>query len=82
MEETARLIAREEQEVPTDFDGLCRWMGYRPHLLRHAIGRATRRDTVIARLKAAGIKYHNSDEVLADAFLAEIAPVQMLEAAE
>jgi len=63
-----------EAEVPTDFDGLAKWLGYgKPGTLKKAIRDLTDRADIIAALTAAGVDYADNSDRLASAFIAEIA---------
>jgi hypothetical protein len=80
----AELIRTSEAVRADTFDGLARQMGFRPNLLRNAIGTLSDRKLIIRRLREAGVRYYDADLQLADAYLSEIAVSvpHLMEAAE
>lgn len=69
----AEGFRQEEADVPTDFDGLVRYMGYGyPKRLRDAIGLGKSFRTVTERLVAAGISFRDNAKVLARAYCADL----------
>jgi len=77
--------AEARETIPTDFNSLARYMGYAKSVsyLRNDIRGLTDRAAIVAKLRKAGVKYHDADEQLADAYLAELTvEAGLLEAAE